>query len=820
MRSRLIPTFVFVVFAVTNNLFGGGVPKDEWLHVRSTNFNLIGNASEKEIVRVATKLEQFREAFRVMFTGSNLNSPIPTNVVVFKSDSAYRPFKPKRGDGKTDNFIAGYFQPGDDVNYITLSTGGNDTDTFGTIFHEYVHFIVNTNVGKSGVPAWFNEGLAEYYQTFVMEEDIKAKLGIPQNDHLALLQQNKLLPLDSFFNTSNSSLLGHGSGARSVFYAQAWAVVHYLIANQKTAGLDKYLSRSMKGNVDEAAFRDAFQMSYAQMEKELGQYVRKASYVGTVVAFKQKLTFDGEMKITPLGEAESNAYLGDLLYHTHRYDDAEPFLASALALDPNLSMANTSMGMVKVRQRKYPEAKAFLEKAISKDPKNHIAYYQMAYLLSREARDEFGFVSEITAANATKMRDLLKRAIELNPSFTESYELLAFLNIVRNERIDEGLTAMTRALQYQPGNQRYALRIAELYMRQDKFNDASALAGRIAKTTDEPEIKKQAENLLEQLRVRSEIMAQNAESRKRYEAAVAAGAKDGGMQPYLIKRGSDGREPTPEELKRQSQEFEIRAINRELRKPETAETRLLGKLSKIECKAGQVMYTVTTEKETFGLASKDFQALNFASFVMDTANAEIGCDAKLDAINAVLTYRARPTPGKGSVRGELVSVEFVPAHFRFVDPSAEPPVSQEAASGAVPAPVDTGETVGSAPSPPFADPETDRKQLFFEQIRNALRKPEQGEKRLMGFIEKSECTQKGAFYYLRTPTQVLKLNGGGNAKPELKGFTPDIENVQFGCGMKALDIPVVITYREGEDKKAKHNGDLVALEFVPKDFVL
>ncbi len=821
MKARLIPTLVFLVFALAADLFAAGAVKDEWLHVRSRNFNLIGNASEKEIVRVATKLEQFREAFRVMFTGSNLSSPIPTNVVVFKSDGAYRPFKPKRGDGKTDNFIAGYFQPGDDVNYITLSTGGNDADTFGTIFHEYVHFIVNTNIGKSGVPAWFNEGLAEYYQTFVMEDDIKAKLGIPQNGHLALLQQNKLLPFDSFFNTSNASLLGHGSGARSVFYAQAWAVVHYLIANKKTAGLDKYLSRSMKGNVDEAAFSDAFQMSYAQMEKELRQYVGKGSYIGTVVTFKQKLTFDGEMRITPLSEAESNAYLGDLLYHTHRYDDAEPLLASALSLDPNLSMANTTMGMVKVRQRKYPEAKVFLEKAIAKDPKNHLAYYQMAYLISREARDEFGFVSEIPAANATKMRELLKRAMELHPSFTESYELLAFLNIVRNERIDEGISAMAKALQYQPGNQRYALRIAELYIRQDKFSEASDLASRIAKTTDEPEVKKQAENLLEQIRVRNEIMAQNAESRKRYEAAIAAGAKDGGMQPYLIKRGADGKEPTPEEIKRQSQEFEVRSINRELRKPESAETRLLGKLSKIECKAGQVMYTVTTEKETFALASKDFEGLNFAAYVMAAANLEIGCDAKLAEINAVLTYRPRAAHAKVGVRGELVSVEFVPPHFRFVDPASEPVSPPDAAAGAAPAPAETIEAVGTAPAPaPAGDLEADRKRSFFEHIRNALRKPAEGEKRVLGFIEKSECTQKGTFFYLRTGTLVLKLNGGGDSRPELKGYTPDIENVQFGCGMKALDVPAVITYREALDKKSKHNGDLVALEFVPKDFVL
>ncbi|MDQ3130011.1 MAG: hypothetical protein M3Q99_04525, partial [Acidobacteriota bacterium] len=105
--------FLCVLILLPNSV----AAKDEWLHVRSKNFNLIGNASDKDIRKVATKLEQFRETFRQLFSGANLNSPIPTNVVVFKSDGAYKPFKPKRADGKIDNFVAGYFQPGEDVNY-------------------------------------------------------------------------------------------------------------------------------------------------------------------------------------------------------------------------------------------------------------------------------------------------------------------------------------------------------------------------------------------------------------------------------------------------------------------------------------------------------------------------------------------------------------------------------------------------------------------------------------------------------------------------------------------------------------------------------
>ena len=82
-------------------------PKDDWIQVRSKNFYLIGNASEKEIRKVGTKLEQFRETFRLLFVNANLTASVPTNVIVFKNSAAYKPYKPRRANGSTDDEIAG-----------------------------------------------------------------------------------------------------------------------------------------------------------------------------------------------------------------------------------------------------------------------------------------------------------------------------------------------------------------------------------------------------------------------------------------------------------------------------------------------------------------------------------------------------------------------------------------------------------------------------------------------------------------------------------------------------------------------------------------
>ena len=805
----------FLSLAILFSAYRDAAAKDQWVQVKSKNFYLIGNASEKDIRRVATRLEQFRETFRLLFSQMNFASPVPTNVVVFKSDSYYKNFKPKRADGKIDNFIAGYFQSGEDVNYITLAADGEDAQTFSTIFHEYVHNLVNTNFGKSEVPAWFNEGLAEYYETFAIKDGQRVKLGLLQQRHIPLLQQNKLMPLATLFNISNSQLLETGDHSRSIFYAESWALIHHLIMTGKSEGLGRFLAALLRGVPPEKAFQDVFQTTYAAMENDLRKYVGKNTYQYQEITLKNKLAFDADMRASPLDESEAGAYLGDLLYHTNRVDDAEPYLVAALKLQPDSSMANTTLGMVKLKQRKFDEAKTYLEKAIAGDHKNHIAYYRYAFLLSREGRDEFGFVQKFDPATAAKMREALRRAIAINPAFTESYELLAFVDLVNNEEFDDAVTQLQTALKYQPGNQRYAIRIAEILARQHKFDEAAQIAEKIGRTADDPEIKNRAQSLTAQIAQQKEFTERNETERKRYEAAMAST----GGRPRLQKRIEGVKRPTDAEIARQQEDEKLRTINDVLRTVGPGEQRVLGHIEKIDCKKAPVAYTIKTAAETFTVTSKDFDALALSSLDPPATNTEIGCDAKLAAFNALITYKAA-TGGKNGHRGELVAVEFVPTNFRVMTDEEmrnatlviydEPEPEQNRARSPNSLP----------PMPTAADIEQARRDMMMQSISDALRKPVEGEKRETGFLEKIECTSKGMYFYMRTATQTIKLLGSSPALPKIIVYTPDLGGTQFVCGIKPIEFPAVFIYTAKPDAKAKTAGEIISVEFVPKSFTL
>ncbi len=527
--------------------------------------------------------------------------------------------------------------------------------------------------------------------------------------------------------------------------------------------------------------------------------MKQSRYNYNEITFKQKMTFDTQMTAAPLDDASVAAYLGDLLYHTNRGDDAEPYLADALRLKPDDSMANTSMGMVKLKQLKFDAARAHLERAIASDHKSHIAYYRYAYLLSREGRDEFGFVKKFEPEIAAKMRDALKKAIALNPAFTESYELYAFISLVNNEQLDEALALLRDALKQSPGNPRYGLRAADIYLRQNKIADAELIVERIERTSDDPEIRSRAQNLAKQIAQRRDFETMKAEAERRNAATIART----GAPPKLLKRVEGGPPPTEAEMAKLQADQNMRSINEALRKPESAETRVIGRVQSINCKKRPLVVNVKTASGgLLSLTTKDFESLTLNSLDPAAAQALVGCDQDLSKFNAVISY----------LKSQLIAVEFVPGDFRMM--SAEEMATETlVVYDENPGPPRSRTGVNAEVPPDF---ENERREQIMSAIRDTLRKPLDGEKREIGFLDKVECTSKSYVFYFRSAAKTYKLSTDDPRKLIFKIFAPDLAGIRMECGAKAIEYPVVFVFNE----KSGGGGEIISLEFVPKSFKL
>jgi Protein of unknown function (DUF1570) len=174
-------------------------------------------------------MEQFREVFGRVFPSTKQAMPAPIVVHVFGSERAYRPFMPLFNGKRVD--VGGYFQEAAGAYYITLNIEAGEC-AYPTIFHEYVHLLVGSSLAD--VPMWFNEGLAEYYSTYQMYSERGATLGRVKEGHVLELRE-RFIPLTELLAVDYRSPLYNEGERRGVFYAESWALVHYLLLGTRSA---------------------------------------------------------------------------------------------------------------------------------------------------------------------------------------------------------------------------------------------------------------------------------------------------------------------------------------------------------------------------------------------------------------------------------------------------------------------------------------------------------------------------------------------------------------------------------------------------------
>jgi len=649
MKRISIILGAFLAFALVDAVAPRVSARDAWISVRSKNFLLVGNAGEKEIRQVGMRLEQFREVFSYLAPTVNFSSPVPTTVLVFRSDSSFRPFKPNAS-------TAGYFQAGQDVNYIALTTEVHgEQDPFKVIFHEYTHLLVNNTIGK--VPVWFNEGLAEYYSTFTISSDQKVILGKPIESYLALLRQNKMLPLRTLFQIDQHSEFYHERDKQSVFYAESWALMHYLILGsegQRLPQLGTFIKLLETRTPLEQAFQEAFKVSLENMEEELQQYLKRNSYAEVPAHFGRQLGRDKEMQTAPITEAEAYSYLGDLLLHTNRMD-SEIYLRKALALDGSLALANDAMGMLRVQQGKTAEAREFLARALAADAENYLINYHHAYVLSREGMGPDRRVMGYDAESAAKMRAELKKAIELRPDFPESCKLLAFINLVTDTHLDESVALLQRVLQTSPGRSDLLFILAQLYLRKDDYQISRAILEQLA--GEQSEAREAAQAMLGQVTVREEQMA-------RFRAT--AGSAGEATPPRLVREDS---EQNQGEVKTDPYAY----LQDALRKRGEGEIQVQGVLTRIDCdpKSG-ITFVIKAGERLLKLRTDRFESVQITTFTPEVSG-EITCGTRKSENVVVMCYLPIKGP-RARVNGTAKSLEFVPKDFKLApDPRAEKP---------------------------------------------------------------------------------------------------------------------------------------------------
>jgi tetratricopeptide (TPR) repeat protein len=242
--------------------------------------------------------------------------------------------------------------------------------------------------------------------------------------------------------------------------------------------------------------------------------------------------------------------------------------------------------------------------------------------------DASNMVREYAPEVAQKMRDHLKKAIAISPGFPESYNLLAFVNMVTGEELDESANLLRRAISLSPSRQEFVLMLAQIQMRQQKYDEALKLLEPVAKNAPDPQLRQRAQSLLDSIKSITESL-------ERFKAETD------GENTRRVRTGEGANDERPRILLRRRFEGE----------------KAQGLLIEIQCSEKGMTLVVKDGERTLKFNTSAPERLQFITYSQDVGQS-IDC-GKLNPPKAVVvTYRGS-TDASSPFSGEPIAVEFV-----------------------------------------------------------------------------------------------------------------------------------------------------------------
>lgn len=583
----------------------GGEP--QWIEVRSEHFTVLTDAGEKNGRHVADLFEQMRSAFGVVFVRTKINQPVPLEIIAVRNTKEIRQYSPVF-QGKVVE-VAGFFQPGDDKNFIMVDM--SQEDNWQTVFHEYAHLLLNGNFPETA--PWFDEGFAEYLSTMKIK-DGTVEIGNLIPDAALLDQASKFHLLDLFRVSHFSETYNRSGEHREMFYAESWLVAHYMFDTNQLSPTARYflLTNRQKMPIPEAV-QAAYGMSLPELEKTIWSNWRSGKLFAKRFPSKIPMTYSATVR--PLDSLETRIQLAD--YQAHTIDHSSKAIQEyedILRQDPNQAGAQRGLGYAYLRNQDMAKAGEHFRAAAKLASTDSRVYYYSAVLLQQ---------SDPSASGSDDFIYDLQKAVQLDPQYADAYNLLAF-GLMRKAKYSEAEQSARRAVELAPRNEIYQLNLCAALLNQQKREEAKTIAAGLIHSSN-PAVAQNSQQMVDSI--------------SRYES-FASGSHSSGpavavSEPTAARTASANSSATDSEP--------VVVIHDTDKRPMSF---LNGKILSVDCSAtpGAVL-TVLAAGKTYQLHVADRDKL-----VLINAK-QFSCDWK--NVKAAANYR-----DAGNLQGDIVSLEL------------------------------------------------------------------------------------------------------------------------------------------------------------------
>jgi tetratricopeptide (TPR) repeat protein len=509
--------FLFFLFLVMAPVRGLAKDEPRWTEVHTSHFSVITDAGDKRGREVALRMEQMRAVFGQLILKDKLKMSVPVTVLALKSDSQYGLVAPQK-----QTHGAGFYVPGADRVYIVLDLF--EPDPWHAVAHPLAHYLLNYNYPPT--QGWFDEGLAEYFGSIyigkqvelggdpelmpewhedIFDNEMRRDASLPQS-LTQLVSSPVWMSMVDLFTMKHDPSGTHEGTHNTLFYAQSWMVVHYLINKNKLPEAGTYfdLVLNQKMPVDKAMVQ-AFDMSPAQMEDAVKTYFNSLSGLGIALDQAKKPVADPAdmpqpdhlplplnaddigMTVTSVKDEEANAVIADVMARIPEHRDQALHDLQRLTQGPrdtnkdankDNEAARRALAWDDISHKQYDTAANELEKAADLDQRDPWIWYYRSVLKYRKAQA----TRQEMQGLANMMQDL-RAVADWYPDLADAYNMLGVAR-VEGGGINSALEAQRLAIALSPRNVEYQFNLGQIYVAGRKWELARQVFTRLKDGTD------------------------------------------------------------------------------------------------------------------------------------------------------------------------------------------------------------------------------------------------------------------------------------------------------------------------------------------------
>lgn len=453
------------------------VVDEQWRHYRSANFELYSRNEDRASREVLQHLELLRAVFLERFKFVE-RSKLEVTVYYFRTLAEFRDYAPKASGEETSS--RGFYQAFPDRAIICLAPVEDwQLKVQRVVFHEYVHHLFRA--AEADPPLWYDEGMAELLSS-ISRTGQMLEIGHPHEERVSILRSETLIPLEQLFAVEHGSPLYRSKDHAGLFYAQAWALVHYWYCGDSglsTESIVRFLQlagdRRKASSIDlRAYFRECFGMDYPEMLRRLQKYIERGRY---------RFSRQTPPRIDPpesyaaraVDSTEARLRMAELQLRVDRRASAKFVLVDAAATGANDSRVFEVLGAIARMEGDEATARHRWEQAEVAGSRNGAVNRELSLIESRMWLAEFDYHFRLPAETAERLRARLRRAIDDEPRQTAAYELLAWVEASAETPLISNVNLVQQQFGVLRQKHRTVLALALVRLRTGRTDEAKRL---------------------------------------------------------------------------------------------------------------------------------------------------------------------------------------------------------------------------------------------------------------------------------------------------------------------------------------------------------